>query len=94
MGSALRQTPRLVKCFQIESYRAIEAILDPHWCHVLLTEDIHVFPENDRTSLPEDTVHMQELRRLHYNDDHRRPHYRHPPGEIKKTANDFVVKLS
>lgn len=47
---------------------------------ILPEEDIHVFPENDRTSLPEDTVHMQELRRLHYNDDHRRPHYRHPPG--------------
>lgn len=49
----------------------------------LLPEDeIHVFPENDRMSmsLPEDTVHMQELRRLHINDEHRRPHYRHPPA--------------
>lgn len=46
-------------------------------------DEIHVFPENDRMSmsLPEDTVHMQELRRLHINDEHRRPHYRHPPGE-------------
>lgn len=43
-------------------------------------EDIHVFPEAERTSLPEDTVHMQELRRLHINDDHQRAHYRHPPG--------------
>lgn len=43
-------------------------------------EDIHVFPEGERTSYPEDTVHMQELRRLHINDDHHRPHYRHPPG--------------
>ncbi|PFX26459.1 Rap guanine nucleotide exchange factor 6 [Stylophora pistillata] len=42
-------------------------------------EEIHVFPEVDRTSLPEDTVHMQELRRLHINDEHQRPHYRHPP---------------
>ncbi|XP_068704769.1 rap guanine nucleotide exchange factor 6-like isoform X1 [Montipora foliosa] len=46
----------------------------------LLPEDeVQVFPENDRTSFPEDTVHMQELRRLHINDEHRRPHYRHPP---------------
>jgi len=43
-------------------------------------EDIHVFPEGDRTSFPEDTVHMQELRRLHISDEHHRPHYRHPPG--------------
>ncbi|KAK2568320.1 Rap guanine nucleotide exchange factor 2 [Acropora cervicornis] len=45
----------------------------------LLPEDeVHVFPENDRMSLPEDTVHMQELKRLHFNEDHRRPHYRYP----------------
>ena len=45
------------------------------------SEEVHVFPEADRTSLPEDTVHMQELRRLHINDDHQRPQYRHPPGQ-------------
>lgn len=45
----------------------------------LLPEDeVHVFPENDRMSHPEDTVHMQELKRLHLNEDHRRPHYRYP----------------
>lgn len=44
-------------------------------------DDIHVFPENDRMSLTEDTVHMEELRRLHINDEHRRPHHRHPSGE-------------
>ena len=49
------------------------------YCLCIL-EDIHVFPEGERTSYPEDTVHMQELRRLHINDDHHRPHYRHPPG--------------
>ncbi|KAJ7381149.1 hypothetical protein OS493_004747 [Desmophyllum pertusum] len=44
-------------------------------------DDIHVFPEADRASFPEDTVHMQELRRLHINDEHQRvAHYRHPPG--------------
>ncbi|KAL9979326.1 hypothetical protein ACROYT_G016974 [Oculina patagonica] len=43
-------------------------------------DDLHVFPEADRTSLPEDTVHMQELRRLHINDDHPRAHYRYPPA--------------
>lgn len=45
------------------------------------SEEVHVFPEADRTSLPEDTVHMQELRRLHINDEHQRPQYRHPPGQ-------------
>ena len=54
-------------------------------------EDIHVFPENERTYLPEDTVHMQELRRLHYNDEHRRSHYRHPPGEMKKVVDDRLI---
>lgn len=46
-------------------------------------EEVYEFPghEADRTSLPEDTVHMQELRRLHINDDHHRAHYRHPPGQ-------------
>ena len=47
---------------------------------VFILEDIHVFPEGERTSFPEDTVHMQELRRLNINDEYQRVHYRHPPG--------------
>ena len=55
-------------------------------------DDVHVFPENDRVPLPEDTVHMQELRRLHINDEHRRPHYRHPPGEIIEAPTYSFVR--
>ena len=52
-----------------------------------LSDEVHVFPENDRMSLPEDTVHMQELKRLHFNEDHRRPHYRYPQRKKTPTFN-------
>lgn len=57
------------------------SLSSPH--RFLLSDEVHVFPENDRMSHPEDTVHMQELKRLHLNEDHRRPHYRYP--QRKKT---------
>jgi len=42
----------------------------------IFLEDIHVFAEEERISFREDTVHMQELRRLHISDEHQRAHYR------------------
>ena len=62
------------------------------YCFSFILQDIHVFPEGERTSFPEDTVHMQELRRLHINDEYQQSRYT-SPSRLENILYRFIQSL-